>query len=146
MRSLREASAAPSANPDRNQILPHTHFSSNRPRNTRSLRISLIPLAVTASDFRSFLERLQPHNGSDLGRCGNNILAMSLVQHGRSQVATICFDSEPDFFSVCTSDAPMHLNFRHHETDYQLVVDCDFFGLTPLYSSEEPTVEWVYLS
>lgn len=105
----------------------------------RSLRISLIPISVTASDFRAFLEKLPSRHQSEDG--DTNILALSLVKDNNSQVSTVCFKSEPDLFLECAPHKEIYVAFDHHGTKHQLVIDCDFFGLTPLYSSEKPGVE-----
>ena len=110
-----------------------------KPMQSRSLRISLIPSTVTFDEFQSFLENLPSLYTSENG--DTNILALSLVRDINSQVSTVCFRSEPDLFSKCAPHKEIHIDFDHNGTVHELVVDCDFFGITPLYSSEKPTVE-----
>jgi len=102
---------------------------------TRSLRISSIPTSIGINDFRYYLE-----NWRDVS--GIHVLALSLVPDGRSQVATVCFRCEPEDLSSCTAGRPASIAFNHGEITCQLTIDCDFFGMTPLYSSpEQPVVE-----
>ncbi|TGZ77413.1 hypothetical protein EX30DRAFT_199508 [Ascodesmis nigricans] len=115
--------------------VPH----SSKPR---SLRISGIPSTVSTADFRNFLEQLLP---SPAGCSDENVLLLSLVPFlGGAQVATVCFKNEPRVFATCSPGATVYITFTHEGKLHELVVDCDFFGLTPLYCSSDPTEEYVY--
>lgn len=124
------------------QSLPEVTPAHPSPHNFRSLRISAIPLAVTADEFWTFLNGLSTADRSE--NSPSNVLARSLaLDTANFQVATVSFSNEPEVFVACTSDRPVYLNYHHNGLEDQLVVDCDFFGLTTLYSALEPTVERV---
>lgn len=108
------------------------------PQNARSLRITGIHSSVPYDEFRSFLGGLD----STLPEHNDNVLALSLAPDTSSlQVATVCFRHEPAFFAECTPGNTRELSYSSHGAESQLVVDCDFFGLTPLYTAPEPIVE-----
>lgn len=108
----------------------------------RSLRISSIPTMVTESELRTFLQGLQlPKSEQTV-----NIKAISLQKEKCGlQTATVCFEREPDPISSCARCRKITVPYPYQGKTHDLVVDCDFYGLTPLFSSEKPTVEYVYL-
>ena len=115
--------------------------SGSSPKAMRSLRVSSIPSAVRVNDFRRYLENLTYHCDGT-GTSDTNVLAMSLAPDGRWKVATVCFHNEPEPFSECDPSTNVTVYFDHVGTRHELTVDCDFFGMTPLYCSpEQPVVE-----
>jgi hypothetical protein len=111
----------------------HTlHFRQDGSANVsyRSLRISLIPLFVKQNEFCEWLEKLD--RPSDEQPNHQNIRAMSLVSDGETQVATVAFNQEPQSFSRCVPGQTVDVKFA---TGDMLTVDCDFLGMTALYSS-----------
>jgi len=96
---------------------------------SRTLRIRGIPLSVTESDFRKHLE----------GLLGYSDFVLSFVPYGHEVVATVTRrDGESPAIDV-DSGAPIELSYPGAERS--LLVDVDFFGITPLYSAKEPKVE-----
>ena len=100
------------------------------PSRVRTLRISSIPLSVTKDELRTYLKELLGYDG----------FPFSLVPAKYSAVATVTLTGgEPTDLSTCT---PGKRIYQHHQkTGVDLVVDCEFHGMTPLYSADEPTVE-----
>ena len=96
----------------------------------RTLRISDIPLGVTKDDFTIYLEVLLGYDGF--------ILSLVLSESYIIATVTLTKGEPPDLLS-CTPGNRIYLEFPG--TVFGLVVDCDFLGMTPLYSAEEPTVE-----
>lgn len=109
------------------------------PQNARSLRISGIHSSVPYEEFRSFLEGLD----APVSVHNDNVLALSLAPDtsDSKQVATVCFKHEPDFIAKCTPGVSVEMKYSDGKTESRLVVDCEFFGLTPLYTAPEPIVE-----
>ena len=105
-----------------------------RSTGTRSLRISSIPNSIGADDFRYYLEKWRDVSET-------NILAMSLAPHGGSQVSTVCFRCEPEILSSCVAGNAINIGFDHGGMNFELTIDCDFFGMTPVHSCPEPKVE-----
>jgi len=97
----------------------------------RTLRISAIPLGVTKDDFTIYLEKL----------LGYDDFILSLILSESYIIATVTLTKgEPPDLLRCTAGNRIYLKFPG--TVFGLVVDCDFLGMTPLYSAEEPTVEY----
>ncbi|KAA8913656.1 hypothetical protein FN846DRAFT_929114 [Sphaerosporella brunnea] len=95
----------------------------------RTLRVSLIPLRVTEDEFRTFLR----------GLVGGDFI-LSLAPSRGFKVATVTFTHrEPPALSKCARGDRSYL--RYEDMSVDLVVDCDFLGMTPLYSAENPTVD-----
>lgn len=112
----------------------------------RALRISSIPLFINQSEFREYLEKLDcpsdEYSGPHTNR--SNIRALSLVPDGRTQVATVVFHLEPEIFVGCMPGTAVDIEFQTGEAVYPVTVDCDFLGMTTLYSSgDDASVEWV---
>lgn len=104
----------------------------------RAFRISSIPIVVDINTFRDYLETLA-HDGSS-GRYENavtvsNIRSLTLVPHGRGKIATVVFHVVPRQLEESSPGAPVEIEFDHNGTRCRLTVDCDFFGMTPYYSS-----------
>jgi len=111
------------------RLAPPNQAPHTQPR-IRTLRISAIPLCVTEDDFRTYLKEL----------LGYDDFILSLVPSQYYAVATVTLTKgEPAELRQCT---PANKIYPHHrETSSDLVVDCDFLGMTPLYTAKEPTVE-----
>ena len=101
----------------------------SQPR-VRTLRISAIPLCVTKDEFRTYLKEL----------LGYNEFILSLVRSESYTIATVTLTKgEPTALLGCTRGTKIYLDYPG--TVLGLVVDCEFLGMTPLYSAEEPEVE-----
>ena len=107
-----------------------TQPQPQEPSRVRTLRISSIPHSVTKDELRTYLKEL----------LGYDDFPFSLVPATYSAVATVTLTGgEPTALSACT---PGRRIYQHHQrTGVELVVDCEFHGMTPLYSADEPTVE-----
>ncbi|KAF8536942.1 hypothetical protein BDD12DRAFT_746625 [Trichophaea hybrida] len=97
--------------------------------NLRTLRLSLIPTSVDEVRFRQHLAGL---------RCAaevpdENILAFSLAPYRKWLVATVTFLQEPLDLTECRSDHKLHVRLPPELSEVTITVDCDFYGITPLY-------------
>ena len=113
---------------------------TKRPIKRRTFRISSIPPDVTEGELRTCLESL-------LEDCAPDNLIISLVpySYGKEQMATITFRcKEPSPFSEFKRDERVPM--QNEGMKFGITVDCEFQGVTPLYSAREPTVEWVEVS
>ena len=107
------------------------------PNKHRTFRISSIPPDVTEVELRTCLESL-------LEDCTRDDLIISLVpySYGKEQMATVTFTrKEPSPFSEFKTDERVPV--QNKGMRFGFTVDCEFQGVTPLYSAKEPTVEWV---
>jgi len=104
---------------------------SDQPQSAaRTFRIRGIPLSVTEVEFRRYLE----------GLLGYGDFGLSFVSDGCTITATVTPTyGEPAALSKCAPGNDVDLPYPG--TEDGLLADCDFFGITPLYSAEEPTVE-----
>jgi hypothetical protein len=108
--------------------------SIKRPINRRTFRISSIPPDVTERDLRTYL--LEDSTQDDF------TISLAPYSHGKIQIATVTFTrTEPSRFSECRTDERLYLRMEGMQS--RIIVDCDFQGVTPLYSAKGPTVEWV---
>jgi hypothetical protein len=111
-----------------------------RPIKRRTFRISSIPPDVTEGELRSCLKCL-------LEDCTPDDLIISLVpySYGKEQMATVTFTRrEPSPFSEYKAGERVHV--QNEGMKFGITVDCEFQGVTPLYSAKEPTVECVEVS
>jgi hypothetical protein len=68
------------------------------------------------------------------------IISLVPYAYGKEQIATVTFTRrEPSLFSDCVPGNSIFLCYS--EMNASVEVDCEFRGITPLYSAEEPTVE-----
>jgi len=106
-------------------------WASALPRTrARTLRIGSIPPGVTEDEFRTYLKALLGYDG----------FILSFVSSESYTTATITLtDDEPATLSRCSPGTRIYLPYPG--TVVGLVVDCDFLGITPLYSAEKPIVE-----
>ncbi|KAI5855156.1 hypothetical protein BZA05DRAFT_349757, partial [Tricharina praecox] len=99
------------------------------PTRPRTLRIRCIPPHVTQDELRVYLKELLGYDG----------FILSLFPSKRDAIATITLtEGEPPTFSECSPGTRIYLSYP--ETVAGLVVDCDFLGITPLYSAQMPVV------
>jgi hypothetical protein len=112
-----------------------------RPIKRRTFRISAIPPDVTEGELRSCLKCLL------LEVCTPDDLIISLVpySYGKEQMATVTFTRrEPSPFSEYRAGERVHM--QNEGMKFGIIIDCEFQGVTPLYSAKEPTVECVGVS
>jgi len=98
----------------------------------RTFRITSIPPEVSKEQLQSTLlgAGVEPQQR----------IICSLVPHGNTQTATVTFKSgDPPQSLNCKPGSKASLELDGIGGD--LSVDCDFFGITPLYCGENPTVE-----
>ncbi|KAF8533194.1 hypothetical protein BDD12DRAFT_947879 [Trichophaea hybrida] len=101
----------------------------------RTFRISAIPRDITEDGFRTYLTGLLED-----GKPDDFIISLVPYALGQEQTATVTFTRrEPSPFSECAPGNRMPLDSK--EMKAHIVVDCDFLGITPLYSAEEPIVD-----
>jgi hypothetical protein len=109
----------------------------------RALRITGIPTSITKDQLRECLEALNNVSGQQEPNV-RSIRSLTLVPDGRTQVSTVAFYREPQIFSKVSPRHPVddvELNFGG--VQYEVTVDCDFLGVTALYSSgDEALVEY----
>ena len=68
------------------------------------------------------------------------IISLAPYSYGKRQIATVTFTHrELPPFSECKTDKRLYL--QNNEMKSRMTVDCEFCGVTPLYSAKEPTVE-----
>jgi len=112
-------------------VAPSTQTPPSRPSRPRTLRVGSIPLSVTEEEFRAYLERL----------LGYDDFLLSFVRFKDYTVATLTLtQGEPAALSKCSPGNRAYLPYLGKLVG--LVVDCDFFGITPLYSAQKPLVEY----
>lgn len=98
----------------------------------RTLRISSIPLHVTKDDFRPYLKELLGYDDFVFSLVPTKFYAVATVTLTKGEPAC------PDL-AGCTPGKKTYIAYG--ESGVILAVDCDFLGMTPLYSASEPTVE-----
>jgi hypothetical protein len=110
-----------------------------------TLRLSEIPVTVQERQLRECLNSLEcearPHSvGAE-----KNVLALSLAPYIDWLVATVTFRHIPSAFAHCQPrrvvyfDLPPELSAE--ENGVTVTVDCDFYGITPLYQPTQPEFE-----
>ena len=111
-----------------------------RPVKPRTFRVSDIPPDVTESELRTYLkDLLEDYTPDDF------IISLAPYSYGKRQIATVTFTRrELPPFSECRTGEKLYI--RNDEMGCHIIVDCEFQGVTPLYSAKEPTVEWVEVS
>jgi hypothetical protein len=67
----------------------------------------------------------------------SNIRATSLVPYNNGQTATVTFDC--DVPKVFQGQPDVMATFG--DVQKEVLIDSDFYGITPLYSSAEPSLE-----
>ena len=115
-----------------------------------TFRISNIPLEVTKEQLKGYLAREIGARNETENKAILKVLIVSLVRNtmydaGWSrQTATVTFDKpETTLFPQCKPGQPYMWLPEDLDTpdDDEWGVDCDFLGMTPLYSDIEPAVE-----
>jgi hypothetical protein len=122
---------------------PTTHqgetASSTPPASVhRTFRLSEIPLDIKERALCKSLNRLRVGNTS----IKRNSEVFSLATYRSWQVATVSFQQEPDDFKRCTPDHKIYIRLSKRRTEGRAVpvniaVDCDFYGMTPLYQPKD---------
>jgi hypothetical protein len=121
-------------------VLLSTPPPIKRPIRRRTYRISSIPPDATEGDLRTYLKDLLED-----GKPNDFIISLVPYSYGKEQIATVTFTRrEPSPFSECKPDERLYL--LNDEMKCRIIIDCEFQGVTPLYSAKEPTVEWVEAS
>ena len=111
-----------------------------RPIKPRTFRVSNIPPEVTESELRTYLKDLLEDCTPD-----DFVVSLAPYSYGKRQIATVTFTRrELPPFSDCRTSRRLYLPYDGMGS--QIIVDCEFQGVTPLYSAIEPTVEWVEVS
>ena len=112
-------------------------------RECRALRISSIPHCVPRHELVRYLGQLPcVSTGRDFDKF--NIESLTLVSDGRTQVATVIFGDEPLCLVACKPGNPVDLKLPINGSTYNTIVDCGFYGMTPLHSSgNDALVEYV---
>jgi hypothetical protein len=101
----------------------------------RTFRISSIPPDATEGELRAYLKDLLEDGTPD-----DFIISLVPYSYGKEQMATVSFTyKEPEQFSECKTDERLYL--RSEGMKSRIIVDCNFQGVTPLYSAKEPTAE-----
>lgn len=113
-----------------------------------AFRISRIPTRISKDQFLQILNTLPcgTPTGNVIGYGGgqHNVLGWSLAPSASSaesesySTATVTFRSVPVGFPLHGPAVPFDIG---PPNELSIVVDKHFYGLTPLYSSEHPTVE-----
>jgi hypothetical protein len=110
----------------------------------RTLRINLFSNSVTETQLVEWLEGLacdEPDGHSSPNE--SNILKLTLYPYRTWQVATVTFCSVPSIFALCAPGRGQEARVKIGETEaIDISVDCDFWGLTPLYTAQVPSVEY----
>ena len=111
-----------------------------RPIKPRTFRVSNIPPDITESELRTYLKDLLEDCVPD-----DFIISLAPYSYGRRQIATVTFmRRELSPFSECRTGERLYI--QNDGMGSRIIVDCEFQGVTPLYSAKEPTVEWVKIS
>ena len=111
-----------------------------RPIKPRTFRISNIAPDITECELRTYLKDLLEDCTPD-----DFIISLAPYSYGKRQIATVSFTRrELSPFSECRSDGRLYL--QNDGMGSRITVDCEFQGITPLYSAKDPTVECVEVS
>jgi hypothetical protein len=111
-----------------------------RPKKRRTFRISSIPPDVTEGELGTRLKSLFQDCTPD-----DCVISLAPYSYGKEQMATVSFiRREPSPFSEYKTDEKVYVRNEGMKSD--ISVDCQFQGVTPLYSAKDPTVEWVKIS
>ncbi|KAF8245681.1 TPR-like protein [Wilcoxina mikolae CBS 423.85] len=108
--------------------------SSSKPR---TFRLSPIPTSVDASRLQEYLNSLECEDRL----APRNILAFSLAPFNSWWlVATVTFRREPHLFEACRPGFAVYFMLPDDlaESSDEIAVDCDFYGITPLYNPPIP--------
>ena len=75
-----------------------------------------------------------------------NVWSFSLAPYEDWLVATVTFHHEPYEFTKCRPNHTVRLNLPRQFGRAKVVVDCDFIGITPLYSHTDAEVDIIAVS
>jgi hypothetical protein len=120
-----------------------TNPAVQQPKPPRTFRLSLIPVSIEQEPLRRYLNRLECRPRSpNLQPLEENILNFSLASYLSWQVATVSFRQEPAEFNKCIRGNSINIGLPRELGGTQITVDCDFYGMTPLYHPRlEPEYE-----
>jgi hypothetical protein len=108
----------------------------------RTLRISLIPTSVTELQLREWLGSLSSDKiHGYVSAAEKNVLELSLAAYNRWQTATVTFLFIPQELTKCNPGSKIEVQAEIGGVKVVIVIDCDFWGFTPLYSCPAPSVE-----
>ncbi|CCX30699.1 Similar to hypothetical protein TRIVIDRAFT_122435, partial [Trichoderma virens Gv29-8]; acc. no. EHK19922 [Pyronema omphalodes CBS 100304] len=109
---------------------------------SRTFRLSGIPGDVTQELLSLYLDGLDVGDEEGTSLTGNSTVS-SLVPYKSWQVATVSFDREPKEFRQCKPGKASYLFVQSLQgvgastASFEIVADCDFYCLTPLYQSPD---------
>jgi hypothetical protein len=131
--SVTSASGAPSQG-----LVSPTSKLEPDPKKPLTFRLSLIPSSIDEEKLRRCLDSLSYTKQS----C-KKLLALSLVERGGWQVATVTFLEVPSEFQKCSRNNAIDVELDIEGIKSEITIDVDFYGVSPLYSSpqEQATVE-----
>lgn len=110
------------------------------PPKPRTFRLKNVPLPVQREQLKTYLNSLPSESHLE----GSNVQALSLAPYNHNWlVATVSFLKEPSAFGKCQSLRPLPLpiptelggSIESSISIDRITVDCDFYGMTPLYHS-----------
>jgi hypothetical protein len=147
--SQRSSTPAPAVEPSSVVTSSDANAAAISPVKPLTLRLSEIPVTIQERQLREFLNSLEYEaRPQALGNAfGNekNVLALSLAPYIDWLVATVTFRHVPWAFARCQPrrmvyfDLPPELSAE--ESGVTVTVDCDFYGITPLYQPAQPEFE-----
>jgi hypothetical protein len=115
--------------------------NENRGQRSYTFRIQQIEESVTENQILQWLTELS----MSISETESNILHISLAPYNGTKTATVTFRSVPHCFQRCVSNQP-ELTAKFSGIQSEVLVDQDFYGITPLYcSSSNPSFEYVSL-
>jgi hypothetical protein len=117
----------------------------------RTFRIRMIDESVTTSQLHEWLKTLEFPSVDSSKVVDDNVVEFSLIpSYDGSKTATVTFFHTPLMFIPCKPGR----DISNHDIGHviiggikhnRLVIDCDFYGMTPVYicAQPEPSVEFV---
>lgn len=114
------------------RILEHIQ-SAKSSLSRRALRITSIPTCIKQHELIQCLEEFPSQHGWRSAN-GSNIKAFTIVSDVRSQVAIVAFYEEPFCVMKCAPGNIIVIELKVKGDVHHAKVDCDFLGMTPLYS------------
>jgi hypothetical protein len=115
---------------------PVPNPSKALPTQFRTFRISDIPREATNKTLRAYLNSLLSTSEAD-----KFIYSLAPYNFTSTQVATVTFTERvPQPFSSCSQRR--RIPSPSPKLGDNLIIDCNFLGITPLHSAEDPDVEY----
>lgn len=107
----------------------------------RTFRILGIPHNITKEDFDACLSNRYGLSVRGTPKGEGLLTSLSPKELGSDQIATVTFEgNEPEDFQRCQPGKKVY-DLDINGIESELVLDCDFLGMTPLYSDQSPQVE-----